>query len=83
MLDQAIELNMIAWYSPVWVKETLLNFALWVASPITARIQRLGKFKSHDLQTSVKDLSDIIQVSERRICQSPKSNMKLNCGKFI
>lgn len=62
VLDQSIELNMIAWYSPVWFKETILNFVLWLASPVTAKIQRLGKFKSHDLQTSVKELSDIIQV---------------------
>ena len=63
VLDQAIELNMIAYHSPVWVKRTLLRLILWFGSPIVSRYQGFGAFESHKLQRTMKELSDITQVS--------------------
>ena len=53
---------MVAWYSPIWFKETILGTLLWLASPLTAMIARAGTFKSYALQQSLKELSEITQV---------------------
>ena len=62
MLDQSIELNMIAWYSPIWFRHTILRLLLWIGSPVTSRLQERGSFSSHRLQRTLKDLTDVIQV---------------------
>ena len=65
VIDQSIEMNIIAWRSPDWIRRSLLYALLWLYSPLSALMQKRGSFKSYKLQRTVEDLKFATKARSR------------------